>query len=347
MKAVTTNCQVPPTVGAEASATSASRRIDAIDWTKGALILFMVAYHAINYSSFRPYAFLYLAFLPPSFILITGFLVSQVYTAKYDLRSWRPYARVAVRGFKLLLVFGALNLIACIALRRGLVEGGWELLDRSEAIFLSGNGRKGVFEVLLPIAYFLLLAPGLLWLHRQRKGLVMVAASAVPLLCWGLELGGFSFKNLELLSAGFLGFVLGLIPLKTIDQWVESWAPAVLVYLAYRLCSFYLGEPYVIQLFGAAGTLFLLYCIARHLGSVDWSGQRVVELGQYSLLGYLAQIALLQIVVRSLGGRPERWWGVLGVALLTTLLLIGVILATQWARRRLRLANALYKAVFA
>src|ERR1039458_3410046 len=65
----------------------ASTRIAALDWTKGALILFMVAYHAINYSAFRPLAFRYLAFLPPSFILITGFLVGQVYAAKYDLRS--------------------------------------------------------------------------------------------------------------------------------------------------------------------------------------------------------------------------------------------------------------------
>src|SRR4051812_8209465 len=76
-------------------------RIAALDWTKGALVIFMVVYHAINYSSFRPLAFQYLAFLPPSFILIAGFVVGQIYTSKYDLNRWSPYGRLLLRGFKL------------------------------------------------------------------------------------------------------------------------------------------------------------------------------------------------------------------------------------------------------
>src|SRR6267378_5642012 len=124
-------------------------RIDALDWTKGSLVVLMVIYHAINYSPFRPLAFRFLGFLPPSFILITGFLVGQVYATKYDLTTWRPYLRLAIRGGKLLLLFMGLNLANCVLLEHNIYDGMQEFADRSQTIFLSGNGRAGIFEVLL------------------------------------------------------------------------------------------------------------------------------------------------------------------------------------------------------
>src|SRR5579862_2092524 len=113
-------------------------RIGALDWTKGALVVCMVAYHAINYSAFRPMGFKALGFLPPSFIPIAGFLVGQVYATKYSLDTWKPYARLLVRGLKLLLVFLVLNVTNCIILKRDIVDGLWEFADRAETIFVSG-----------------------------------------------------------------------------------------------------------------------------------------------------------------------------------------------------------------
>src|SRR3954471_1262204 len=88
-----------------------STRITALDWTKGALIVCMVVYHAINYSAFRPLAFRYLAFLPPSFIFVAGFLVGQTYASKYDLSRTAPYRRLIVRGLKILILFTVFNLL--------------------------------------------------------------------------------------------------------------------------------------------------------------------------------------------------------------------------------------------
>ena len=62
-------------------APATSGRLAAIDLTKGVLVVCMVIYHSLNYSAHRELAFKYLAFLPPSFILITGFLLSHVYLA--------------------------------------------------------------------------------------------------------------------------------------------------------------------------------------------------------------------------------------------------------------------------
>src|SRR5213075_533216 len=141
------------------------------------------AYHAINYSAFRPLAFRWLAFLPPSFILITGFLVAQVYAKNYDVGSSAPYVRLATRGFKLFLLFLVLNLAHLVVSQRSL-EGGWlEFMDRAPTILFSGNGRRAIFEVLLPISYFLLMAPLLLWVWSRLGLLIPIGASALFIAC--------------------------------------------------------------------------------------------------------------------------------------------------------------------
>ena len=344
----TTTASTQRPAPASAVLPAASTRIDALDWTKGALILFMVAYHAINYSTFRPLAFRYLAFLPPSFILITGFLVGQVYAARYDLRTWKPYVRLAIRGFKLLLIFLVLNITHCILLERGVADGLLEFGDRSAAIFVSGNGREGIFEVLLPISYFLMLAPLLLWLRSRDPRFVALFGAGVFLICLLLELNGKSSNNLGLLSAGTLGMTLGLISLDSLDAFARGGLIlALFLYLAYRLCSFLWGETYPVQMFGATASVLVLYCYAVRLDTEAWPGRQLVLLGQYSLLGYLAQIALLQAVIKIAGGKPQHSSGVIIMALATAVFLFILIKALHVVRRRSRISDLAYKAVFA
>ena len=42
------------------------------------LVVCMVLYHSLDYSTELYLAFKYMSFLPPSFILITGFLMSRI-----------------------------------------------------------------------------------------------------------------------------------------------------------------------------------------------------------------------------------------------------------------------------
>ena len=341
MSVLTVNVQQPVTKSRPAS------RIEALDWTKGALVLCMVVYHAINYSAFRPMAFRFLGFLPSSFILIAGFLVGQVYAAKYDLKTWKPYLRLGVRGFKLLVLFLVLNVTYCIILERNFLYGILEFADRSNAIFLSGNGREGIFEVLLPIAYFLLLAPALLWLRSRVSGAIVFCAAGIFLMCVALEMNGLFYKNLSLLSAGFLGMACGLIPMASIDRFACRWLPVLGVYTFYRVCSYFVGEIYIVQMLGALISLMLLYACALRLDCASTFGRQMVLFGRYTLLGYLIQIPLIQIIVSIFGGKPDHWIGVSVVTVVAAVLLFFIILAVHKLRLRSRFIDLSYKSIFA
>lgn len=345
-QAMTLSANDAPTIRHPAKA-EAPARIAALDWVKGALVVFMVVYHAINYSAFNAMAFRYLAFLPPSFILIAGFLVAQVYAARYDTRSAKPYLRLVARGLKLLLLFTVLNLAYRIAILGGGGAGISDFAARSGNIYISGNARTGIFEVLLPIAYFLLLAPILLWLRFRGRGIVALFCGVSVLACLFLELRGQPLENLSLLSAGLIGMGLGLLPLQWVDRLAGRWVVVVVLYLAYRVGSLVLGEGYPIQMTAAVVTLLLLYAIALRLPPGSWFSRGLVLLGQYSLWGYLVQIAVLQILVKILFRRPEQLAevGVLMVA--TAVITFLATVAVHEIRRRSNAAAAIYKLLFA
>ena len=97
---------IPVTAGS-----SKSQRIPALDFTKGALVLIMVLYHWINYFIGNEWGYYqYLRFLTPSFIFITGFMISNVYLSKYAVADSRLPKRLFTRGLKLLAIFVVLNL---------------------------------------------------------------------------------------------------------------------------------------------------------------------------------------------------------------------------------------------
>src|SRR5690242_11816494 len=88
-----------------------STRLPALDFTKGALVLIMVLYHWMNYFVEADGSiYKYLRFLTPSFIFITGFLISHVYLSKSRSSGWTIAGRLLGRGFKLLAIVACLNL---------------------------------------------------------------------------------------------------------------------------------------------------------------------------------------------------------------------------------------------
>jgi len=307
----------------------------------------MVIYHSINYSSFSEVAFRFLAFLPPAFILIAGFLVGQVYAVHYDLKTWKPYARLLIRGTKLLLIFVALNFGYFVLLAHGLGAGASEFVGQFRDIFLSGNGRVAIFEVLLPIAYFLLLAPALLWFRSQASGAVALCAVSAFLVCFVMDLLNCSVSNLNLMSVGVVGMALGLIPMQAIDRWAVRWAPVLLLYLSYRILSYFFGEPYPLQTLAALVSVLLLYCCASQLDLDGWVAQRVVLLGKYSLLGYLIQIAVLQGIVRIYGHKPSDAVWVFVLCVLTVVVTYSSIRVIDTLRRQTRAVDAFYRMTFA
>ena len=94
-------------------------RNPALDFTKGALVLFMVLYHWLNYFISADGDFYrYIRFVTPSFIFITGFVMSNVYLAKYELSDSRLPKRLLQRGLKILAIFVVLNIVISLLLSR-------------------------------------------------------------------------------------------------------------------------------------------------------------------------------------------------------------------------------------
>src|SRR5688572_13891663 len=83
-------------------------RLAFLDITKGILVVLMVVYHSLNYTNQYHLGFRYLSFLPPCFILITGFLLSTVYARRYEAGDRRLVGRLVVRGVKLFTLFTCL-----------------------------------------------------------------------------------------------------------------------------------------------------------------------------------------------------------------------------------------------
>src|SRR5512141_590938 len=93
-------------------------RDTAIDFAKGTLVLFMVLYHWLNYFVPQGQYYNYLRFLTPSFIFISGFMVSQIHLRRHENGDLRLPKRLIVRGLKLLAVFVVLNTLVGAALAR-------------------------------------------------------------------------------------------------------------------------------------------------------------------------------------------------------------------------------------
>ena len=193
-------------------------RDTAIDFTKGALVLFMVLYHWLNYflgPQGRYYD--YLRFLTPSFIFITGFMISQIQLRRYENSGRSLSKRLFVRGLKLLIVFLVLNVLVYATLSRVQVSyslWGKSLRSLSWAAFVAGTSRapdgqkSAVFNILVPIAYLLIVSAAVVLTRKVRYafyGTLSVLIAAVMFMRF-LHLEN---MFLDLLMIGVLGVVVG------------------------------------------------------------------------------------------------------------------------------------------
>jgi hypothetical protein len=290
-------------------------RLSQIDFTKGALVLIMALYHWLNYFVLPPnsnYHFVYLnwfvitpsslykylRFLPPSFIFITGFLISHLYVSEH--RSWdqRIPGRLLRRGLKLLMIVMLANMatgptrVTAFAAR----VSSW---NPEDILFLYLTGIAPlVFYVLVPIAYLLIVSAGLLICSRYYHQIfhVMCAVSVACALL--LEVRGLNSGYLQMLSIGMIGISIGYIPIDRISQFAQSRLMKGAGYTSYLIAITFL-DIYVVQIIGVCLSLANIYRIG--VTTINTSPARVfILLGHYSLFGYIIQIVILQILQRSL-----------------------------------------------
>jgi peptidoglycan/LPS O-acetylase OafA/YrhL len=327
----------------------------AIDFTKGTLVLFMVLYHWLNYFvGPQGHYYNYLRFLTPSFIFISGFMVSRIHLSRNENNGRHLAKRLTVRGFKLLALVFFLNAIISFAPAR--FEAQHAVLATSLRnicwVFIVANpttsaGQKSVaFSMLVPIAYLLILSAGLVVLtKRQRHAFrysLFVLIVAV-MLSYDYRMVS---SYLDLLMIGILGVVIGFAERGQMAIVLGHPFVLMLLYCCYLAVITIWDVTLPLQVASVILTTALLY-IAGSRSAPGAAWQRTVLLGKYSLLGYISQIAILQ------GLRRISWLSQHGVGVLLASLLLGMLLtvmvveAADFARRKSTLADGLYRLVFA
>jgi len=336
--------------------TSKAARIPALDFTKGALVLIMVLYHWLNYF-LGPQGdiYKYLRFLTPSFIFITGFLISNVYLSKYGIADPRLPKRLVQRGLKILGVFILLNVVRTLLLPDARAQMLSEHLSIRTFINVyitgsdlgGGQGKAVAFYVLIPIGYLLLLSSGLLLVSKLYKYVFHFVCASFLIGIFVLYLNGLQSANLELLAIGLLGVILGYIPIKEINRFVRHPFSLTVAYMGYVAAITVWNVIYPLQIVGVCLSLMIIYLLGgpnHEPGSVR---RRVVLLGKYSLFGYVAQIVVLQLLHRGLRSSDQNILTSAISLLAAFALTILAVEATDRLRVRVTTVDRLYKAVFA
>jgi hypothetical protein len=123
-------------------------RNEAIDCVKGFLLGLMVLFHAITYLACERSGFLtYIKFASSGFIFVSGYLVTTVYSARWNENPLRVATRLFIRGLRLIAWFTVGNVaIGAAAIRKS-----------ASAQYGLGSGDHAVFYILLPIGCLLMI----------------------------------------------------------------------------------------------------------------------------------------------------------------------------------------------
>jgi peptidoglycan/LPS O-acetylase OafA/YrhL len=333
-----------------------AQRIPALDFTKGALVLTMVFYHWINYfiGPQWPY-YLYLRFLTPSFIFITGFMVSHIYLSKYGAADPRLSKRLFTRGLKLLAIFVVLNVARTFVvpiLGAGVLMGNLLDLRNLFTVFVSGNlpvvgGKLASFIILAPIAYLLMFSGVLMFPYRFYRYTFHAVCAFLLLSILTMDFIGVQSQYLELTTIGMLGVLVGFIPIAAMNKFVRHPYLLALAYLCYTIAISIWNVPYPLQIVGVPLSVMVIYLVGVSGSESRTIRREVILLGKYSLFGYISQIAILQILKASLP-HVNVGFAVLSISFIAAfaLTIISVELV-DLARTRAASVDRLYKAVFA
>jgi peptidoglycan/LPS O-acetylase OafA/YrhL len=332
-----------------------SSRISALDFTKGSLVLFMVLYHWLNYFVAAQGDFYrYLRFLTPSFIFIAGFLVSNIYFPKYRKSDLKIPGRLLVRGLKILGLFLLLNLaigmLVSVSTTGTLIPEHFSVVKPS--LYIQGTTsvagvKAATFYVLIPISYLLIASAALLVVCGYFRYAFYIATALCLLTIYLLNQSGNQNPNLELLTMGLLGVLAGYIPLAKISWFARHPYTLLVSYVLYIVAITLWNVPYPLQIVGVCLTLLVLYALGSGEGEPGVVRGHIILLGKYSLFGYIAQMAFLQIIHRFVrqidfgdGGRLISF--ALGFALTMT-----SIELVDRLRKASGVFDTAYKAVFA
>lgn len=325
-------------------------RIATIDFSKGVLVVFMVIYHGLNYLGYQSLPHDYLSFVPPSFIMIAGYIITHVYVSKYGLNSRNLPARLTLRSCKLILLFTFLNVGALLMFSSKLGGGALNLerfIHNGFEIYVTGGSRWAAFEVLLPIGYLLFLAIPVLKFQSFFPHAIGAVSAITAAVCMAMDYCGYPVYNFYLISAGAVGMAIGLLPGTVIHAPSNSWIALLSAYILNWCCYHFFGDRYIVQMFSTLLCLFIIYAIGTRIHLRSWLPRQSLLLGRYSLLSYILQILYLQIFIRSPFYRIFDLPDIVLIVITTILLTWATIVIVDYARTKSESFDGAYKFIFA
>jgi hypothetical protein len=292
----------------------------------------------------------------PSFIFITGFLISNVSLSKYDLADSQLPKRLIQRGLKILGLFILLNVIISFMFSEsydGKIQFDLLSVRNMIAIYVTGNayvpgiGKAAAFHILVPISYVLIMSAGLLIACRMYRYIFHVVCMCSLLGVVILRVNDLQSTNLDLLTIGLLGAIIGYVPIQKINTLVRHPYALGAGYLCYTGAITIWNVVYPLQIVGVCLSLLLMYLVGAKEGEPGRIRRRIILLGKYSLLGYIAQIAVLQLILRGLR-HTNLEVGVRGISFVGAFALtVLAVEAVDCVRARSTTVDELYRAVFA
>lgn len=325
-------------------------RNPALDFTKGILVLLMILYHWINYFiSKEGDGYIYLRFITPSFIFITGFIIGNTYPRKYGCNDWKAGIRLLIRGVKILIIFTLLNIAANTFIGstyKGQMPGLDGFIRAAPVIYGTGN-TPAAFSILIPISYVILIAAILFSVGNRSTYTLRINCLTLFLCLHLVHYYGRPSANLDLIAVGLLGIVIGLSPIESVNRWVDHPYGLLLLYIGYIFAITWGGMRYGFQIVGACLSVMLIYLVGLKLQLTAPVQGQIELLGQYSLFGYIAQIGFLQLLhtgLSNLNLGPLGWWIVsfVGAVFLT----LAAVNSMHTARSKSTTINKVYGLAF-
>ncbi len=278
-------------------------RDNALDFLKGFLVLVMVVHHSLEYFMGRDQPLIkYFDFVTGAFVFVSGFMVSSIYGLRLASMPQRTCWRLIQRGCKVVALFLGINTAINLVVKvnyNGQHFGLAQFYGEWFSVFVPGNKAVASFEILLPIAYTLILSAFLLFLSRTK---LTLALPILALVIYGSLLETPAF-NLYYLCLGLSGFGVGLFcdreRMQTLIRRGYRRLFIVCAGIYGALITFLQNDNLPLYLFGILSVVGLVYLYAADFNYDSLANRAVVLLGQYSLLGYLAHILFLQLLYRA------------------------------------------------
>jgi hypothetical protein len=310
----------------------------------------MIVHHSIDYLGQElSYLYPYVRFVTGSFIFLTEFLISNILIAKYDNNLIVLAKRLFIRGLKIFCIFLILNILIKTLINNNqilIIKDFDYYLNYIIKIFISGSNQDVSFEILLPISYLLAMVGLSLYILRKKFLFIKYIFLFFFIYCLIHYFNMNSAYNFRYSTIGLFGFVLGFIPLDKYRIYLNSQYLITGVYFLHLIVISFWKLNFLLYNATVLANLSIIFSIALKLNMIRTHNRMIILIGQYSLISYIIQIAILQLLSRFLINGLNYYMNfILGLILVTILTYLSVEMS-HILRKKSTFLDRLYKIIF-